>query len=103
MKNIITESLQYWEPRRLVFNGGLAMAVLATTLFHHGSLWALTGQAFAGLLIMAIIANVLYCSAYLVDVFIQMSDYQQVWKRQRWAVLIAGTLFAVALFVMTRD
>jgi hypothetical protein len=103
MKNIITESIRYWEPRRLAYNAALVLVVLGITLYHHPSFGGLTWQPVAGLLLMAVIANVLYCAAYVADIFVQMSDYQQIWKRHRWVVLVAGTIFAVAVFCLSRD
>jgi hypothetical protein len=103
MKNIITESIRYWEPRRLAYNAALVLFVLGITLYHRASLSTLTWQPVAGLLLMAVIANVLYCAAYVADIFVQMSDYQQAWKRHRWIVLAAGTFLAIAIFCITRD
>jgi hypothetical protein len=103
MKNIITESIRYWEPRRLAYNAALVLVVLGITLYHHASLSTLTWQPVAGLMLMAVIANVLYCAAYVADIFVQMSDYQQAWKRYRWIVLAAGTFLAIAIFCITRD
>jgi hypothetical protein len=103
MKDIITESIRYWEARRLVFNAVWAMVASGITIFHHESLSALTGQSVAGLLLMAMVANSLYCFVYLAEIFIQMSDNQQVWKQRRRVVLIAGTILAVAIFLITHD
>jgi hypothetical protein len=52
------------------------------------------------LLVAAAIANVLYCSAYLADLFMQLSDYSQTWKRYRWVLLAAGTSLAAAIFLL---
>ncbi len=103
MKDIITDSIRYWEPRRLAYNAVLALVVLSITMYHQASWSALTWQPIAGLLLMAMIANVLYCAAYAADIFVQMSDYQQAWKQRRWMVLTAGTLLAAAVFCLTRD
>jgi hypothetical protein len=103
MQNIITESIRYWEPRRLAYNAALVLVVIGITLYHHPALGGLAWQPVAGLLLMAVIANVLYCAAYMADIFVQMSDYQQVWKRYRWVVLVAGTIFAIAVFCLTRN
>jgi len=103
MQKIISESLRYWEPRRLVYNAVLTAVVLSLAAYHHVSISTLAWQPLLGLLVMAVVANVLYCSAYVVDVFIQLSDYQQLWKRNRWLVLAAGTALAVAIFFATRD
>jgi hypothetical protein len=103
MKDIITETIRYWEPRRLVYNVVLALTVLAVGWYHHPSVSGLAWQPVLGLLLLAVIANGLYCTAYVADIFGQMSDYQQSWKRHRWLVLAAGTVLAMAAFCLTRD
>ena len=100
MNSLITESLRYWEPRRLAYNAALALVVAGTMLYHHAPLSTLTWQSAAGLLVAAAIANVLYCSAYLADLFMHLSDYLQTWKRYRWVLLAAGTLLAAGIFLL---
>jgi hypothetical protein len=100
MKELITESLRYWEPRRVLYNTVLALVVVGNALCHHGPFSDLTWQSVTGLLVAAAIANVLYCSAYVVDLFVQLSDYAPAWKRRRWLLLAAGTLLAAAIFLL---
>jgi len=99
MKEIITDSIRYWEPRRIVFNAALALVLVASYGYYQPSLASLHWQPVIGLLLMAVIANVLYCSAYLADIFFQMSEYRQTWKRYRLALLATGTAFAAGLFL----
>jgi hypothetical protein len=47
--------------------------------------------------ILALLANVCYSAAYLVDLPMQSSDFGEAWKRRRWILLLAGTLFAIAV------
>ena len=47
--------------------------------------------------VLALLANVCYCSAYLVDIPIQRSSVGDVWKRGRWGLWFLGTLFAGVL------
>ena len=103
MRDIISESIRYWEPRRIVYNLVLALVVLYVAATHWSSFSALTRHPIAGLICMAAAANVLYCTAYVVDLFVQMSNFQKVWKRYRWVVLAAGTILAVTVFLATRD
>lgn len=100
MKDIISESIRYWEPRRFVFNAALAMVVVGTMLDHHSPLSALTWQSVGGLMFMAAVANVLYCAAYVADLFVQLSDYQPAWKRHRWVLLAVGTILAADIFLL---
>jgi uncharacterized integral membrane protein len=104
MKEIITDSIRYWEPRRIVFNAVLAVlaAVVVWSFVSHlpaiGG--ALSWPLILSLLLAAVIANLLYCTAYIADIFFQMSEYRQTWRRCRWALLAAGTAIAAALFVL---
>ncbi len=100
MKPLITESLRYWEPRRVFYNLALALVVVGSMAWRHAPLSGLTWQWVVGLLVAAAIANVLYCSAYVVDLFVQLSDYSEAWKRRRWLLLAAGTVLAAAIYVL---
>ena len=49
------------------------------------------------LFVMAVLANVAYCAAYIPDVFAQMSNLRESWLRYRWALLLVGMAFAGVL------
>ncbi|HEY3760818.1 MAG TPA: hypothetical protein VGN23_03630 [Verrucomicrobiae bacterium] len=98
MKEIITDSIRYWESRRIVYNAALALVLGASYWYYHPSLDALCWQSVIGLLLAAVIANVLYCSAYLADIFFQSSEYRPMWKQYRGALLVIGTAFAAGLW-----
>ena len=100
MKEIITDSIRYWESRRLVFNALLALVVAGSVFCNPPPVGQVTWQPLLGLLLAAVMANTLYCAAYLADVFFQMSEYRQVWRRYRWGLLVIGTAFAAALFLL---
>lgn len=100
MKTIINESLRYWESRRPLYNAVLALVVVGAYLTDRSSGGALTWPALAGLLLAAVVANVLYCAAYAVDLFLQVSDYQPAWKRWRWALWVLGTLLTAGIFLL---
>ena len=100
MKEIINESLRYWESRRPVYNGVLALVVAGAYWAHRSSGAAWTWPALTGLLLAAVIANVLYCAAYAVDLWLQISDFQPVWKRWRWTLFVLGTLLAAGIFLV---
>ena len=101
MKEIITDSLRYWEPRRILFNALLAVVVVGSFLGHHApSISRLAWQSMLGLLLAAILANVLYCAAYIADLFLQLSEYRPVWRRYRWVLLLLGTAFAAGLYLL---
>jgi hypothetical protein len=100
-RGIVTESIRYWEARRIVYNAALAVVAVGSLMFHQpfaGTV--LTFAELAALACMAMIANVLYCSAYAADIFFQLSDYRDSWKSKRWMLLTAGILLAAGLFLL---
>lgn len=46
------------------------------------------------LFLLAVLANVAYCAAYPVDVFVSASGYRWQWQKYRWVVFLIGLLFA---------
>jgi hypothetical protein len=46
------------------------------------------------LFLLAVLANVAYCAAYVVDIFAQSSGFRAVWFKYRWVVFAIGLLFA---------
>ena len=98
LPSILADGLKYWEPRRLIYN----VVLLAIVVGHVVAGWSATRSVFVSekllqLFILAILANVAYCAAYVADVFIQLSSVRGPWLRRRWALLLIGTLFAAAL------
>jgi hypothetical protein len=100
MKDIVTESLRYWEPRRVAYNAVLVLVVAGSFFFHQSSLAALGWQPVIGLLLAALLVNGLYCAAYAADLFVQLSDYQAAWRRHRWLLWVTGTAFAAGIFLL---
>ena len=56
---------------------------------------ASTLGSLAKVLILAAIANLFYCAAYLVDIPAQRSPFWATWRRRRWILWLGGTLFAL--------
>ena len=100
MKDIINDSLRYWEPRRIAYNAILALVLAGSAYCHPPSLAGLDWHTALGLMLMAILANVLYCAAYVADVLVQLSDYQAFWRRHRWVLWTVGTTFAAGIYLM---
>ncbi|MDG4549733.1 MAG: hypothetical protein RKR03_05395 [Candidatus Competibacter sp.] len=97
-KDLITDAIRYWEPMRLVYNGVLAVLVLVWAWPVLPSRWSGEWQpALAVLFVLAVAANVAYCAAYPVDVFLQCSEFRATWQRYRWVLFVAGLLTAAAL------
>jgi hypothetical protein len=96
-ENLI-DALRFWELRRILYNAILA----AVTISWFAATWphfrpALQLQYLLPLAGLALIANILYCAAYLVDLPLQLSACNATWKRYRWLLWLAGTLFAFVL------
>ena len=50
-----------------------------------------------GVFLLAVLANVAYCAAYVVDIFAQASGFREVWQRSRKLLFVIGTLFAAII------
>ena len=95
---VAAEALRYWEPRRLIYN----LALFGVVAAHFFSLWPASRSALAWntlflMIILAVLANVCYCAAYAVDLFVQYSALRSVWPRRRWILLIVGIVFGAVL------
>ena len=87
---------RFWERGRVSYN--LALTVTAIVWFAR---WPHVTHAMklsdvGRLMVLALLANVCYCAAYLIDLAIQQLPNVQ-WSRYRWIVFALGTLFAVLL------
>jgi hypothetical protein len=91
-------ALAYWEPRRPIYNGVMALVVVVDIAagWPASRTW-LTTDSLLGMFLMAVLANVAYCAAYAVDMFAQFSDLRETWLKRRWIVLLTGSLFAAAI------
>ena len=103
-KHSVANALRYWEPRRVLYNALLtAVAVLWVVLtwphFRPVRLLGIpAGDTYPALLILvvlAFLANVCYCAAYLVDVPLQLTF--PAWRKYRGVLLLTGTVFAILL------
>lgn len=94
----VANGLRYWEPRRLVYNGVLALVVaLHFLLAWPGSRDQLTFDSFLGLFFLAVLANIAYCTAYAADLFFQFSGLEAFWRRGRVVLIVVGTAFAATI------
>jgi len=95
-RGVLVDAIRFWEPRRLLYNfvlGAVVVVWLVATWPHFRA--ELTLHSLLLLAILALLANVCYCCAYLVDIPMQLSPLSTVWRRRRWALLLMGTLFAI--------
>jgi len=98
LRDLVDDALRYWEPRRIAYNLVLTCVCLGWLVFtwpHFRA--ALTLPAFLPLLVLAVLANVCYCTAYVVDIPMQVSSFRAPWRRWRWSLWLAGMLFAAIL------
>jgi hypothetical protein len=95
LRESLTDAIRYWEPRRLVYNFALAVVVFACFWFAYPkSKSDLSLDVALVVFLMAVLANVAYCAAYVVDVFAQASGYRELWRKYRWTIFAIGTVFA---------
>jgi hypothetical protein len=95
---IASDALRYWEPRRALYNLALAGVVGA----HIAAGWpayraVLVWDTLFTLIVLAVLANVCYCAAYAVDLFVQYAGLRADWARRRWMLLMVGIVFAAVI------
>jgi hypothetical protein len=95
--NHVTSAIRFWEQGRIAFN----LVLTAVVVWSMGSaLWHPSAPLWIGLGIAAGCANVLYSSAYVVDLLVQVSGYREGWRRWgRFVLWTLGTAFAVLLTI----
>jgi hypothetical protein len=89
---------RFWEPWRLAYNVVL-VAVFGTWVI---ATWPHFRGAFRvihllQLLVLALLANACYSSAYLVDLPLQTSSFGARWAHSRWILWLLGTILAVVV------
>lgn len=98
IRESVTAAIRYWEPRRLIYNLVLAAVVLIYFGLHYPSSKSTVTVDFAlFLFLLAVLANIAYCAAYPVDVFVSASGYREQWQKHRWIVFLIGLLFAATI------
>jgi hypothetical protein len=94
----LATAARFWETWRLAYNGVLLLVaatwVVATWPHFRGAFRLIP---FLQLMVLALLANVCYSSAYLVDMPLQASSLGARWTRWRWVLWLVGTVFAVVL------
>jgi hypothetical protein len=95
LRESITAAIGYWEPRRLIYNVVLAGIVLIYFGIHYPASKSVLSINFVFIIfLLAVLANVAYCAAYLVDIFVHSSSYGDEWRRYRWVIFVIGLFFA---------
>ena len=95
---IAADAMCYWEPRRILYNLVLTGVVFAYFITAWpASRSFLAWNTLFQLIFLAVLANVCYCAAYAVDLFVQYSVLRAAWARRRWVVLAVGIIFAAVI------
>ena len=98
MREIVSNAIKYWETRRLAYN--LVLAALVVGQFARvwpGSRVVFELEPFMALFVLAVLANLCYFAAYVVDIPMQFSVYRAKWLDWRAGLWFFGTLFAAAI------
>jgi hypothetical protein len=99
LREAFAEAIRFWEPLRIIYN----LLLVAVTLLWVALTWphfrpAFQLPALLALGVLALLANICYCTAYLVEAAMLGGTFRNVWKnRQRWGLWVVGTLFAILL------
>jgi hypothetical protein len=99
-RELVIDSIRYWERMRIAYN--LVLIVLAIYFWGTQILSGRAAEFFGGifvLLLFAMAANLLYCTAYPVDIAMQLTPLRSLWHRCRWVLFLCGTLLASAISV----
>jgi hypothetical protein len=102
ISEMLTDAIRYWEPRRIVYNAILAAVVVTPFVLHWPeSRSAISLDLLQRFFILAVLANVTYCAAYVVDIAVQSSAFRASWKSYRWVLFLIGVVFAsiIARFI----
>jgi len=97
-RDALSDAVRYWERGRLLYNGALLLVVLVMFF----AAWPVSRrvielQAMLVLFVLAVLANVAYCAAYVPDLVLQLSSFRDSWLRVRWILLTVGLLMGCAL------
>jgi len=90
-----TNAISYWEPRRIFYN--LVLLAIVSSYFVIGlpaSRRILDLNLFLLLFVLAVLANVAYCAAYIIDVLAQASGFRERWLKLRWTIYLLRLAFA---------
>jgi len=98
LQSILTDAIRYWERGRIGYNlalTGVVVGWVVLTWPHFRP--AFTLPDLGALFVLAVLANVCFCAAYIADIPLQYSSFQTEWRRWRWGLWLIGTLFAIVI------
>ncbi len=98
MRELVTNAIGYWEPRRILYNAALLAVVVAMYFIDAGTVRRpFSFELLQQLFVFAVLGNVAYCAVYPADLLLQFSGFRDTWLRVRWGLLLVGTLFGAVL------
>jgi len=94
--SFLWESVQYWEPRRVIYNFALAAVCVGWAFVSWPHFRpALNRSSLIPLSVLIMLANLCHCAAYIVDIPLQLSSISAIWRKQRWTLWMMGMFFAI--------
>ena len=87
---------RFWEPRRLLYNlllTGVVLIWIVKTWPHFRP--AMTLESLGIMTVLALLANLCYCAAYLAEILIQNASSGAEWNRLRRVIWVIGTGLAI--------
>jgi hypothetical protein len=98
LREYATDAIKFWERGRILYNLGLAAVVVLHFLAGYPASKAALSLNFGlGLFLLAVVANIAYCAAYIVDIFAQASGFRELWRSYRWLLFAVGLTFAAII------
>jgi len=95
LRDALTNAIRYWERGRILYNVVLAAIVLGFFIANWpASVSRVNWDLGQGTFLLAVLANVAYCGAYVPDMLAQLSDIRPIWLRYRWILFVIGVTFA---------
>jgi hypothetical protein len=88
-------ALRYWEPRRVVYNVVLVIVMIGLVIARgRGSHVTMTWDRLPRFLYLALLMNICYFAAYIVDLLVCFSKHQSALPVWRWLAFVVGTILA---------
>jgi len=97
-RSALSDAVRYWEKMRVVYNIGLLLIVAGHFIYNMPrSVDVINVDFILMFIVLAVLANVFYSAAYIVDVFLQLTDLAAVWRKKRWILFTIGFIFAAII------
>ena len=97
-RSAMREAVQFWERRRIWYNAILiAIVALWVVLTWPHFRPAMNLSALGKMCVLAVLANLCYCAAYVAELFMQTAIPHSSWHRVRIGLFVAGMLIAIVL------